>query len=404
MSSRLPEHRKGTPNFEGLLKGLAVEIQALEDAAYDLLVNRRLDTAQNAQLDVLGKIVGQPRNGMTDAAYRIRIGGKIAANNSEGKVSDIIKVAKAVLAGNNVTLRLEQFRVASMLLHVESGLISDELATVLSEFMRDAAMGGVNMQTHYQTAIDSESFSYGHATQTGGTGPLIVVPGSTILTVFDSSGFPQSGEVIVAEGTVSEEILGYTKLPSNQLALLIPTAIAHPWFEAVRTWDDSTTGYSSTGSPGIGGKFSSVLEVLPPVPAPPVLVSISASQEYNAQNLAVNLLDGTNLGWGNTNSAPVSVFWEYNRATLLTGYTIERLLAQPGGWTSDAYSPNTWVLSGSNGGTWTPIDSRTAQTVANDVAPSSYSVVTATEYKYYRLTMTAPNGWINITNMTITAT
>ena len=66
--------------------------QELEDAAWDVILKRMIDNAENAQLDTIGKIVGQLRNGQSDSVYRIYITARIRINRSQGHADDVIDV------------------------------------------------------------------------------------------------------------------------------------------------------------------------------------------------------------------------------------------------------------------------------------------------------------------------
>ena len=59
---------KGLPRFEALLCILGDQATQLENAFQSLLQLRGLDTANDVQLDQLGRIVGEPRKDRTDAS------------------------------------------------------------------------------------------------------------------------------------------------------------------------------------------------------------------------------------------------------------------------------------------------------------------------------------------------
>lgn len=70
---RLVEQFRGKPRIEALLKAIAAQVQHLEDVATDLRENRWLDSAEGAQLDGLGRILGLPRGAWDDEQYRARL-------------------------------------------------------------------------------------------------------------------------------------------------------------------------------------------------------------------------------------------------------------------------------------------------------------------------------------------
>lgn len=90
--SRFIEQYKNKPRMEQFLRAFLIEIQALEDALQDVYTQRWLDNATGAQLDVLGKIVGQYNPDLDDDGYRILIRARIAVNRSNGKADEIMDI------------------------------------------------------------------------------------------------------------------------------------------------------------------------------------------------------------------------------------------------------------------------------------------------------------------------
>lgn len=87
-----------------LLQIFAEEVQELEDAAQDMKLNRYIDTGVGAQLDIIGKHVGQIRaSGQSDVDYRPLLKARIQVNRSNGEGNRMIGLA-AVLSGGNIEL------------------------------------------------------------------------------------------------------------------------------------------------------------------------------------------------------------------------------------------------------------------------------------------------------------
>lgn len=100
--ARLPEQYKDKSLLEALVRALANRTQALETVLFDLFENRSLYSAVGTQLDGIGQIVDQPRNGLTDDIYRIRIFAKIAQNVSKGTPEDLIRIFKLLMQANKI--------------------------------------------------------------------------------------------------------------------------------------------------------------------------------------------------------------------------------------------------------------------------------------------------------------
>jgi hypothetical protein len=96
---RLLERWKGKAKLEALLRTYTDEVQALEQAIWDVLIKRLPAEAEGVQLDVIGRIIGEPRRGRTDAAYRPWITARIAVNRSFGTAGDVIRALLAIGAG-----------------------------------------------------------------------------------------------------------------------------------------------------------------------------------------------------------------------------------------------------------------------------------------------------------------
>ena len=66
------------------------QIQDLEDSSFEVLLNRWIDTAVGVQLDGVGAIVGEAREGRGDDEYRLAIKARIQINFSEATPEDIL--------------------------------------------------------------------------------------------------------------------------------------------------------------------------------------------------------------------------------------------------------------------------------------------------------------------------
>jgi hypothetical protein len=92
---------------ENIEKVLEIGLDLLQDAetiAHSLYTNRTIENAVGRQLDDVGAIVGQARNGLSDEIYRLRIKAKIAENNSEGTREEIINIAKLLTNAERVII------------------------------------------------------------------------------------------------------------------------------------------------------------------------------------------------------------------------------------------------------------------------------------------------------------
>jgi len=85
----LIEQYRGRPRIEGLIAAMLGESQSVEDAFAELAIEGNVDTAAGAQLDILGRIVGQERLALDDETFRTFIRVRVRVNRSNGTPEDI---------------------------------------------------------------------------------------------------------------------------------------------------------------------------------------------------------------------------------------------------------------------------------------------------------------------------
>lgn len=78
------------------LEAKTERFQGLEDALWDLMVSRQLDLCSGTTLDFWGALAGEPREGLSDASYRLFVKGRIRARNSDGTPDEIIEIAQLI--------------------------------------------------------------------------------------------------------------------------------------------------------------------------------------------------------------------------------------------------------------------------------------------------------------------
>ena len=143
MLGRLPEQFRDRPNIERFLRVFGTEMQSLVGALNQLLTQRTVDTAVGVQMDQIGLIVGEPRNGLTDDAYRPYLRGRIATNRSEGTTEDIIGVLRLVINDPTYTISVVREGVATLRVLITGATTTDAFAGTLFAFLQDAISAGV---------------------------------------------------------------------------------------------------------------------------------------------------------------------------------------------------------------------------------------------------------------------
>lgn len=95
--NRVITQYKDSVNLNKIISVYTQQIQEFEDAAFALINERTLDGSIGFQLDQMGTILDEIRNGLDDDDYRIVLKAKIAENVSEGTPEDLIGIFKVLL-------------------------------------------------------------------------------------------------------------------------------------------------------------------------------------------------------------------------------------------------------------------------------------------------------------------
>lgn len=132
-------------NQKKFLVAVAGEIQAVEDALQQLYSERSIDVAVGVQLDILGKIVGQRRNGMVDDDYRRIIRARIATNRSKGTITDLITVARLVVNDEDTTVQVDNVGNGTVVVRLLDEETSDTVADLTLRMLKEAVSGGVRI-------------------------------------------------------------------------------------------------------------------------------------------------------------------------------------------------------------------------------------------------------------------
>ena len=182
---------KAQPNLEAWITAHVAQLEGsspvhttIEDVLEGVASVYDIDNGVGAQLDVVGVIVGRPREGLPDADYRLRLTAQILVNISEGTVEDVLAVAR-VLVGSGVVVKLQRFTPAAIVIDVE-GVSPIPLAD-FARIICPAVSGGVRCLVSGHTVagpyfrFDDQSspsgttFGYGDQTAPGGGGVFSTV-------------------------------------------------------------------------------------------------------------------------------------------------------------------------------------------------------------------------------------
>lgn len=148
------------PKISALLAAWTAEVQALELAYWDLLTKRSPATAEGAVLDLLGKIVGQPREGRTDEQYRVWIAARVLVNQSSGLSRQLIALAAKLC---QVPIRIEDHYPAAFTIHAMGPVVGADGAEIAQLIVLAKAAGvqaffrWVDSTTAFRFSVSGES-------------------------------------------------------------------------------------------------------------------------------------------------------------------------------------------------------------------------------------------------------
>lgn len=162
LSARIYQQFQATTWASKLAAAVADGARELDEALRAALVARSIDpvtddstsaaygVGRGAQLDRIGRVVGQPRGAATDAVYRLLLRARILANRSRGGPDQVIDVFVAMFAGDGAP-RLIVGWVAAFTLRLE-GVALDPLAVPAARgLLGAAAQAGVRAVLEWTT-------------------------------------------------------------------------------------------------------------------------------------------------------------------------------------------------------------------------------------------------------------
>lgn len=158
-AARLLAQYRERPRLRALVRELAGEVQAAEDALWGMVAQTSIDTAEGVWLDRLGAIVGEAREGATDTDYRKYIRARIAANRSASTIEDVLSVMRAWAGGVLPTLAVIDRFPAGFELQLPAPVTLAELPR-LFRLVRAARAAGVGVMLIYQTVDNANAFTF----------------------------------------------------------------------------------------------------------------------------------------------------------------------------------------------------------------------------------------------------
>lgn len=100
---------KDAPRLRGLVRSLIMSLQFIADDIAALSDGIHIDTASGNLLDILGRIVGQPRSGMSDDDFKTWLKIRIKLNRCNGTPEELLTILELLL-GKNYSITLTEYQ------------------------------------------------------------------------------------------------------------------------------------------------------------------------------------------------------------------------------------------------------------------------------------------------------
>lgn len=159
LRSRLYTQFRGLHTWELWIGLLARQFQDLEDSGQTLFGVYDIDNSSGVQLDAIGLIVGQARNGLDDATYRLYLKARIVANRSTGSPEEIYAVFRALLGLIGFVITTDVLGIKAFKVRIKSAITRAQALAAL-DFLRDSKEAAARAILHWQETDDTNLFRF----------------------------------------------------------------------------------------------------------------------------------------------------------------------------------------------------------------------------------------------------
>ena len=102
MTAGLISQFAGLPNLAAWITAFGAQLNDVDQFFGQLFTELNIENATGAQLDGLGNILGQSRNGLSDTAYQTLLQARIVSYRSQGTVENLIQILLSLAAAQSV--------------------------------------------------------------------------------------------------------------------------------------------------------------------------------------------------------------------------------------------------------------------------------------------------------------
>jgi len=148
---------RGQPNLEAIMASHGVQYQELENVFFQLYTIRWLSSATGQQLDNLGIIVGEPRQGRDDENYRAALYARVAINKGNATIEDILFAMDFAKPDEYELRELGDATLSVRLVTAIGSMIDPETLNAALQGVKGA---GVEARFIYSEYADSSTFKW----------------------------------------------------------------------------------------------------------------------------------------------------------------------------------------------------------------------------------------------------
>lgn len=155
---RILSQFKQSPKLIGLIQELVRPLNDVETAAFELMTERWIDTAFGRQLDIIGRILGEPRITPDDELYRVRLKVRLRVLRSHGRRRDLLRIARLLIPDDSIDIRFREYSPCVVEVTVPEPMGALVRPLELYRILQRAKGGGVRLQLIYTESPSTETF------------------------------------------------------------------------------------------------------------------------------------------------------------------------------------------------------------------------------------------------------
>lgn len=159
LRARLYLQFKDKPRFQQFADLIAAQAQDLEDAFQSLFTIASIDDSEGAQLEVLGRRVGQTNLGWEDASYQLFLKARVLINKSYGSIEQLYAILRQAIGDIGYKITYGGTGTKQFLVQVDAPITSIQAAAALL-FVTDSKDAGARGVLQWGEFPPSEGFRF----------------------------------------------------------------------------------------------------------------------------------------------------------------------------------------------------------------------------------------------------